>query len=75
VARAAGVPCEEGAFTAEDLRLADEAFITSTTKDLVPVKTVDGAPLRSSPGPLTRRLSDLFHEHVTQLMTTGQESS
>ncbi|MBI3723911.1 aminotransferase class IV [bacterium] len=48
----------------EDLRKADEAFITSTTKDLVPVRTVDGVPLRTSPGELTRKLIAAFSEHV-----------
>lgn len=68
VARKNGVAVNEGEFTAQDLRTADEAFITSTTKDLVPVKTVDGAPVKTSPGPLTRRLSELFAKHVQTLV-------
>jgi branched-chain amino acid aminotransferase len=64
VARSSGVTVKEGCFPASDLRTADEVFITSTTKDLVPVKTIDGAPVRSSPGPVTKRLSQLFIAHV-----------
>ena len=59
VARKNGVRVDEGCFPASDLRAADEAFITSTTKDLVPIRTVDGARLGASPGPLTRKLSAL----------------
>ena len=32
---------------------ADEAFLTSSTRDVQPIRTVDGAPLREWPGPLT----------------------
>ena len=34
---------------------ADEAFITSSTRDLQPVSHVDGAPLPACPGPRTAR--------------------
>jgi branched-chain amino acid aminotransferase len=69
LARRGGIAVREGELSAEDLRTSDEAFITSTTKDLVPVATVNGARLRRSPGPLTRRLSQLFHDHVQSLIT------
>jgi branched-chain amino acid aminotransferase len=64
VARKSGVRVDEGHFPAADLRSADEAFITSTTKDLVPIRTVDGARVRTSPGPVTKKLSTLFAAHV-----------
>ncbi len=32
---------------------ADEAFLTSTTRDIQPIATVDGRPLPATPGPLT----------------------
>ena len=51
-----GVPVEEGRYGADDLRTADEAFLTSTTRDVMPVASVDDAPLPGSPGPVTRRL-------------------
>lgn len=34
---------------------ADEAFLTSTTREVQPISAVDGRPLPSSPGPLTTR--------------------
>jgi branched-chain amino acid aminotransferase len=47
--------------TLDDLRGADEAFLTSSTRDVQPIAEVDGrllpAPL---PGPLTRAAADAF---------------
>lgn len=48
------VPVEERSdLTVDDLRRSPEAFLTSSTRDVQPVATVDGALLRSAPGPLT----------------------
>ncbi|MEZ0231159.1 MAG: aminotransferase class IV, partial [Planctomycetota bacterium] len=68
VARKNGVRVDEGHYPPTDLRSADEAFITSTTKDLVPIRTVDGARVRSSPGPVTKKLSALFVAHVQDVV-------
>ncbi|HZV01079.1 MAG TPA: aminotransferase class IV [Planctomycetota bacterium] len=68
-ARRAGVPIVEGSFAADELRSADEAFITSTTKDLVPIKSVDKKNLAASPGPLTKKLMGVFAREVQQRMT------
>jgi branched-chain amino acid aminotransferase len=37
------------------LASADEAFLTSSTRDVQPIATVDGVPLPACPGPLTER--------------------
>ena len=68
VARRNDVRVEEGTFPAQALRESDEAFITSTTKDLVPVRTVDGVRLRTSPGPVTKRLMSLFARRVQEIV-------
>jgi branched-chain amino acid aminotransferase len=44
---------ERDDLTIDDLRLAPEAFLTSTTRGVQPITSVDGQPLRSAPGPLT----------------------
>ncbi|NPA25006.1 MAG: D-amino acid aminotransferase [Deltaproteobacteria bacterium] len=47
--------------TLEELREADEAFITSSTMDLLPVTTVDGHAIGNGrPGPLTSRIRGFF---------------
>ena len=60
LARRAGIPAREEAITERRLRRADEAFLTATTIELVPIRAVDGRALRSSGGPVTRRLRKLF---------------
>lgn len=51
----------------EDLPLAefsgaDEAFLTSTTRDVQPIRAVDGKVYPASPGPATRKAMELFAE-------------
>lgn len=61
LARRDGLPVSEETLAAEDLRRADEAFITSTLKGILPVRRCDGWPIHDGrPGRLTRRLIDLF---------------
>ncbi|GJG85717.1 aminotransferase [Gemmatimonadetes bacterium T265] len=52
-----GIPAREEAVTLEELRAADEAFVASTTADVMPVVTLDGAPVGAgAPGPVARAL-------------------
>jgi branched-chain amino acid aminotransferase len=61
IGREAGIDIRERALVDEDLILADEAFLTSTTREIVPITTVNGHPVGAgTPGPLTRRLLDAF---------------
>jgi branched-chain amino acid aminotransferase len=58
---------EEKDFSLEDLRNAREAFITSTTKHILPVVKIDGQLIGDGkPGLLTTRLAALFLDHVRQ---------
>ncbi len=57
IALAIGVPFEESVLSADDLKGADELFITSTLKELAPMVTLDGVPVGSGvPGPVTKAL-------------------
>ena len=54
---------EERDVSLEEIYLADEAFITSSTKRLMPVVDIDGMAIGSGvPGQVTRHLGDLFLE-------------
>lgn len=56
-----GVPLREMRFSPEDLRGADEAFITSATRGALPVTKVDETPVAGGqPGPVTRRVMALY---------------
>jgi branched-chain amino acid aminotransferase len=60
---AAGTPVVERSLSLDDLRSADEVFITSSTRDVQPVGRVDERTL-PTPGPLTTRAADLFRERA-----------
>lgn len=57
-------PVETGQYTLDDIRGADEAFLTNTTWEIRPVATVDGITIGD--GPITTLLSRLFDEFVEQ---------
>ena len=44
------------------LAAADEVFLTSTTRDVQPVATVDGRAVAAAPGPLTAKAMEVFAE-------------
>jgi branched-chain amino acid aminotransferase len=39
----------------------EEAFLTSSTRDVQPIGTIDGRALPACPGPLTVAARDAFH--------------
>ncbi|MBA3794103.1 MAG: aminotransferase class IV [Rubrobacter sp.] len=56
-----GVPLEAGPVSARELRCADEAFVSSTAGEIMPLTTVDGSPLgNGKPGPVTLRLREAY---------------
>ena len=55
-------PVEQGRFGVDDLRGADEAFLTNSTWELRPVTGIDGIDLPT--GPMTKLLARLFDERV-----------
>jgi D-alanine transaminase len=60
-AREAQMEVEERAFTIEEAKAADEAFITSASTFVMPVVEIDGAPVGSgAPGPVAARLREIY---------------
>jgi len=64
IARANNFPVREEDFSIEFLKAADEVFMTSTTKEVLPIKKVDDVELKNTPGPVTKALMKLFVEYV-----------
>lgn len=65
LARRDGIETAEETLTADDLRGADEAFLTSTLKGVLPLRRCDGWPIRHGrPGPITGRVLALFEGMV-----------
>jgi len=60
-----GIPCREAAITPYDVYNADEAFITSTSKCILPVGRLNGIRIgQQIPGPLTKHLLDTWSARV-----------
>jgi len=59
-----------------DLLSADEAFITSTTRELSPVTRIDDRPVGTGkPGPITRKLHEAYRRRayaLTQALVEGR---
>ena len=63
---AEGAPVEERALPIDTLRHTSEAFITSTTRDVMPIAHIDGVALPSAPGPLTRNAAIVFERRAAE---------
>ena len=62
------IPVREAVLRDEDLFAADEAFLTSTTRELVPIVRVDDRPIGAgTPGPVTRALLAAFRTKAHEL--------
>jgi branched-chain amino acid aminotransferase len=65
IARGLAVPARQAMLRPEDLMDADEAFLTSTTREVVPIRTVDGRPVGpGQPGPVTTRILEAFRAYA-----------
>lgn len=72
LARRDGLTAEETRLDPDDLRRADEAFLTSTLKGVLPIRRCDGWPIHDGrPGPITRRLLALFEAAAHADAKTG----
>jgi D-alanine transaminase len=60
-----GVKIEERLFTPEEAYAADEAFLTSASQFVMPIVEIDGKRIGGGqPGPVSRKLRDLFLEEA-----------
>jgi len=61
-----GLKVLDGVFTAEDLTAADEAFLSSSTREIMPVVEVDGTPIADAhPGPTAAALQSALRRLAT----------
>ena len=74
--REAHLPAEEVTLHDGDLLEADEAFITSSTREIVPVVRVDHTVVADGrPGRITARLLDAFRARVDSLCPAPTQAS
>jgi len=63
-----GIPVREAVLHDADLFEADEAFLTSSTRELVPIVQVDERRIgNGAPGPVTRTLLETFRSRAQEL--------
>ncbi len=61
-----GIEIDERLFTVEEAYAADEAFLTSASQFVMPITEIDGKRIGGGqPGPVTRKLRELFLEEAT----------
>ncbi|HEY4600036.1 MAG TPA: D-amino-acid transaminase [Cerasibacillus sp.] len=60
------IPFIEEAFTLEDIKSADELFLTSSTSEVLPIVKVDGAPVADGkPGPISKKLQAAYEQDAS----------
>lgn len=71
MATRAGVPYRSSAVSEAELRGADEVWISSSTREVQPVTTLDGRPVGSGkPGPVWRRVHGELQRYKQELAGT-----
>lgn len=69
LARDNGMSVEEGRYPAEALAHAEEAFLTNTSMEIMPVRSLDQALIGAGrPALVTRRLRELFHSNLARFL-------
>jgi branched-chain amino acid aminotransferase len=69
IAGEAGANLREQSLKLEDLYAADEVFISSTNRNVIGVGEVTGHKFAGAPGPVTKRMNDVFTTYVTDYVT------
>ena len=68
LAAAGGIETREARLPVADLARASEVWLTSSTREVSPVTTLDGRPVGDGrPGPLWRRIDALYQEYKAAL--------
>ena len=70
VARAAGVEVQERAIRPEELGAFEECFLLSTTKDIVPVRSIDSYAFRTGDNTITMTLKRAFAAYAADYIAT-----
>ena len=76
LAQAGGLPLELREVSEAEVRGADELWVTSSSKEVLAVVRLDGAPIGDGrPGPVFRRMHRLYQEFKQQVMRAGARES
>ena len=74
IAQAGGLPLEYRDVSEAEVRAADELWITSSSKEVLAIVTLDGKAIASGkPGPVFHRVHALYQEFKQKVMRAGKE--
>ncbi|GJL91370.1 aminotransferase class IV [Hyphococcus sp.] len=73
MAKQAGITVQERNFSLHDVYNANEAFITGTFAGVTPVAEVDGRSMAAAPGPIVKKLQNLYKETVAADIQHGRK--
>jgi len=76
LARDAGLPLEFRDVTEAEVRAADEVWVTSSSKEILAIVSLDARPIgEGRPGPVFRRMYALYQEFKRTVMRAGREKA
>jgi D-alanine transaminase len=68
LAQANGIPCREGSISLAELQSASEIWVTSSTREIVPVVELDKHPVGDGkPGPVLQNVDQIFQTYKQTL--------
>ncbi|WP_456417195.1 D-amino acid aminotransferase [Thiolapillus sp.] len=75
LARDAGLPYAEASISVEELETAEEIWVTSSTKEVMPVTRLNGRPVDNGrPGPMWERMDALYAACKARLRLRGSSA-
>jgi len=76
LAAANGLPLEFREVTEKEVRAADEIWVTSSSKEVFAIVSLDGAKIGDGrPGPVFRRMHQLYQEFKQKVMRAGKREA
>lgn len=74
VAQAGGIPVRFCDIWREEVFAADEVWVTSSSREVLAIVTLDGRPVgNGKPGPMFRRIYRLYQDFKQKVMRAGKE--
>ncbi|MGZ8151760.1 MAG: D-amino-acid transaminase [Methylovulum sp.] len=63
------IPCREESFSLDALKSASEIWVTSSTREIIPVVELDGQPVADGkPGPVFHAMNEIFQAYKQSLL-------
>jgi len=76
LAAANGLPVEFREITEQEVRTADEVWVTSSSREVFAIVSLDGAKIGDGrPGPVFRRMHQLYQEFKQKVMRAGKREA